>query len=68
MEDKWPQNSIFRQDRHLVINNIHPERRKMEDRKSFFGFFFKFSGKFFIFKLIIVLFACFNKKRQTPAE
>ncbi|EXY12156.1 hypothetical protein M101_3232 [Bacteroides fragilis str. 1007-1-F  len=48
MEYKWPQNSIFHQDRHLVINNIHPERWKMEDRKSFFGFFFKFGGKFFI--------------------
>ena len=31
-------------------------------------FFVKFGGKFFISKLIIVLFACFNKKKQTPAE
>ncbi|HCW11220.1 MAG TPA: hypothetical protein DGM68_09940 [Bacteroides fragilis] len=34
MEYKWPQNSIFRQDRHLVINNIHPERWKIENHFS----------------------------------
>ena len=35
VEDKWHKNCIFHLYIYLVINDIHPQRWKMEDRKSF---------------------------------
>jgi len=36
VEDKWHKNRIFHQSIHLIINDMHSKRWKMEDRNVFF--------------------------------